>query len=87
MLVFIVLVMVVAVSNPGVISVSCKEKAAPPFVIFHLGTASKFGEVQLKFTPPTVCSVRVVAVGLIYPLRSELSILCPDAEYEYPVRY
>ena len=80
MLEFIVLVIVVTVSNPGVISVSWSEKVAPPFVIFHLGTASKFGEVQLKLTPPTVCSVRVVAVGLIYPLRSELSILCPDAE-------
>ena len=77
--------MVVVVSSPGVISVSWREKAAPPFVIFHLGTASKFGEVQLKFTPPTVCSERVVAVGLIYPV-SDL-ILCPDAEYEYPVRY
>ena len=72
--------MVVVVSNPGVISVSCREKAAPSFVIDQRGIASKFGEVQLKFTPPTVCSVRVVAVGLIYPLRSELSILCPDAE-------
>ena len=81
MLVFIVLVIVVTVSNPGVIRVSWREKAAPPpFVIFHLGIASRFGEVQLKFTPPTVCSVRVVAVGLIYPLRSEDSILCPDAE-------
>ena len=87
MLEFIVLVIVVTVSNPGVISVSWREKAAPPFVIFHLGTASRFGEVQLKFIPPTVCSVRVVAVGLIYPLRSDDSILCPDAEYEYPVRY
>ena len=85
--VFIVLVIVVTVSNPGVIRVSWREKADPGVVIFHLGTASKFGEVQLKLTPPTVCSVRVEAVGLIYPLRSELSILCPDAEYEYPVRY
>ena len=87
MLEVIVLVIVVTVSNPGVIRVSCKEKAEPGVVIFHLGTASKFGEVQLKLTPPTVCSVRVVAVGLIYPLRSALSMLCPDAEYEYPVRY
>ena len=79
-LVFIVLVIVVTVSNPGVIRVSCREKADPGVDIFHLGTASKFGEVQLKLTPPTVCSVRVVAVGLIYPLRSELSILCPLAE-------
>ena len=77
---FIVLVIVVIVSNPGVISVSWREKAEPGVVIFHLGTASKFGEVQLKFTPPTVCSVRVVAVGLIYPLRSALSILCPELE-------
>ena len=82
---FIVLVIVVTVSNPGVINVSCREKAAPPFVIFHLGTASKFGEVQLKFTPPAVCSFVVVGVGLIYPVSD--SILCPDAEYEYPVRY
>ena len=80
MLVFIVLVIVVTVSNPGVISVSCREKAEPGTDICHLGTASKFGEVQLKFTPPTVCSVRVVAVGLIYPLRSALSILCPELE-------
>ena len=65
MLVFIVLVIVVTVSNPGVIRVSCREKAEPGVVIFHLGTASRFGEVQLKFTPPTVCSVSVVAVGLM----------------------
>ena len=77
---FIVLVIVVTVSNPGVIRVSWREKAEPGVVIFHLGTASKFGEVQLKLTPPTVCSVRVVAVGLIYPLRSDDSMLCPDAE-------
>ena len=75
----------VTVSNPGVISVSCKEKAAPSFTIPQRGIASKFGEVQLKFTPPTVCSFVVEAVGLIYP-DSDL-ILCPDAEYEYPVRY
>ena len=80
MVVFIVLDIVVTVSSPGVISVSCREKADPGVDIFHRGTASKFGEVQLKLTPPTVCSVRVVAVGLIYPLRSLLSILCPDAE-------
>ena len=43
---FIVLVIVVTVSNPGVISVSCKEKAAPSFVIDQRGIASKFGEVQ-----------------------------------------
>ena len=80
MLVFIVLVMVVTVSKPGVINVSCRENAPAGFTIVHLGTASRFGEVQLKFTPPTVCSVRVVAVGLIYPLRSDDSILCHDAE-------
>ena len=78
MLEFIVLVIVVTVSNPGVISVSCKEKAAPSFVIDQRGIASKFGEVQLKFTPPTVCWFVVVGVGLIYPV-SDL-ILCPDAE-------
>ena len=67
-------------SSPGVISVSCSEKAAPSFDIDQRGIASKFGEVQLKFTPPIVCSVSFVAVGLIYPLRSDDSILCPDAE-------
>ena len=66
------------VSNPGVISVSCREKAAPSFTIPQRGIASKFGEVQLKFTPPIVCSFVVVAVGLIYPV-SDL-MLCPDAE-------
>ena len=77
-LVFIVLVIVVTVSNPGVIKVSCREKAAPSVFIDQRGIASKFGEVQLKFTPPTVCSFVVVGVGLIYPV-SDL-ILCPDAE-------
>ena len=76
---------VVVVSNPGVISVSWREKAAPSFVIDQRGIASKFGEVQLKFTPPTVCWFVVVGVGLIYPVSDW--ILCPDAEYEYPVRY
>ena len=85
--VFIVLVIVVTVSNPGVIRVSCREKADPGVTTFHLGTSCRLGAVQLKLTPPTVCSVRVVAVGLIYPLRSDDSMLCPDAEYEYPVRY
>ena len=66
------------VSNPGVIRVSCREKGAPSFTIPQRGIASKFGEVQLKFTPPTVCSFVVVAVGLICPV-SDL-ILCPDAE-------
>ena len=75
----------VLVSNPGVIRVSWSENAAPSVFIDQRGIASKFGEVQLKFTPPTVCSFVVVAVGLIYPV-SDL-ILCPDAEYEYPVRY
>ena len=77
--------MVVVVSNPGAIKVSWSEKAAPSVFIDQRGIASKFGEVQLKFTPPTVCSFVVVGVGLIYPVSD--SILCPDAEYEYPVRY
>ena len=68
----------VVVSNPGVISVSWSENAAPSVFIDQRGIASKFGEVQLKFTPPTVCSFVVAAVGLIYPV-SDL-ILCPDAE-------
>ena len=70
--------MVVTVSRPGVISVSWIEKAAPLFTIDQRGIASKFGEVQLKFTPPTVCWFVVVGVGLIYPVSD--SILCPDAE-------
>ena len=78
MLVVIWRVIVVVVSNPGVISVSCREKAAPSVFIDQRGIASKFGEVQLKFTPPTVCSFVVVGVGLIYPVSD--SILCPDAE-------
>ena len=68
----------VTVSNPGVINVSCRENAAPSVFIDQRGIASKFGEVQLKFTPPTVCSFVVVGVGLIYPV-SDL-ILCHDAE-------
>ena len=80
MLVVIWRVIVVVVSSPGVISVSCREKAAPSFDIDQRGIASKFGEVQLKFTPPTVCSFVVVGVGLIYPV-SDL-ILCPLAAYE-----
>ena len=76
-LVCIVLLIVVTVSRPGVISVSCIEKAAPSVFIDQRGIASKFGEVQLKFTPPTVCSLVVVGVGLIYPV-SDL-ILCPLA--------
>ena len=79
-LVFIVLCIVVTVSNPGVIRVSWRENADPGVVIVHLGTASRFGAVQLKFTPPTVCSVSVVAVGLMYLFVSALSMLCPDAE-------
>ena len=69
----------VTVSNPGVIRVSWSEKAAPSvFTIDQRGIASKFGEVQLKFTPPIVCSFVVVEVGLIYPVSDW--ILCPDAE-------
>jgi len=62
--VVIVLVIFVTVSKPGVISVSCSENAEPSTMICHLGTASRFGLVQLKFTPPTVCVDCVVAVGL-----------------------
>ena len=56
------------VSSPGVMSVSWIEKAAPLFTIDQRGIASKFGEVQLKFTHPAVCSFVVVGVGLIYPV-------------------
>ena len=62
---FIVLVTVVIVSNDGVINVSCSEKAAPLLTIDQRGIASKLGEVQLKFTPLTVCWSKVVAVGFI----------------------
>jgi hypothetical protein len=62
--VVIVLVMFVTVSNPGVMSVSCIEKAAPSVTICHLGICSRFGDVHAKLTPPTVCVVSVVAVGL-----------------------
>ena len=85
MLVVIWRVIEVTVSNPGVINVSWSENAAPSFTIHQRGIASKFGEVQWKFTPPPVCSFVVVGVGLIYPVSD--SILCPDAEYEYPVLY
>ena len=77
MLVVIVLEMFVIVSRPGVIRVSWIEKAAPSVFIDQRGIASKFGEVQLKVTPPTVCSFVVVGVGLIYPVSD--SILCPLA--------
>ena len=78
--VVMVLVIFVTVSRPGVISVSCIENAAPSVAIFQRGTASRFGLVQLKFTPPTVWVLSVVAVGLIYPVSA--SILCPLAAYE-----
>ena len=50
-LVFICLVIVVTVSNPGVIRVSWIENAAPSFNIENRGIASKFGEVQLNLLP------------------------------------
>jgi hypothetical protein len=69
--------MFVTVSKPGVIKVSCIEKAAPSVTICHLGIDSRFGDVHEKLTPPTVCDVWVVAVGLIESRVA--SMLCPLA--------
>ena len=49
--VVIVRFMWVIVSIPLPCNDSTKLKLSPAFLIFHLGTASKFGEVQLKLTP------------------------------------
>ena len=43
-----VLFIVVTVSKPGASIVSTREKLCPAFVIFHLGTVSKEGLVQLN---------------------------------------
>ena len=51
--VVMVLCMFVTVSRPGVMRVSCIENG-PSAAIFQRGIASRFGLVQLKFTPPTV---------------------------------
>jgi len=48
--VFMVRFIVVIVSNPGEIIVSCKENGAPSVTICHLGTFSKVGLVKEKLT-------------------------------------
>ena len=69
--------MFVTVSNPGVINVSWIEKAAPSVDICQRGIDSRFGLVQLKVTPPTVCVVDCVGVGLMLSVAD--LILCPEA--------
>ena len=49
--VFIVRFIWVIVSIPLPCSDIIREKLSFGFFIFHLGTASKFAEVQLKLTP------------------------------------
>ena len=58
--VVIVLFIVVIVSKPGAMTLSTKLKELPGTATFHLGFDVPSIEVQLKFTPPTVCSLTVV---------------------------
>ena len=85
--VVIVLFIVVTFERPAPWSDSTREKLCPAFTIFHLGTSSSVGLVQLNWTPLRVWVVPATVEGLIYPLRSADSILCPDAEYENPELY
>ena len=55
-----VLFIVVIVSKPGAMTLSTKLKELPGTATFHLGFDVPSKEVQLKFTPPTVCSLTVV---------------------------
>ena len=57
--VVIVLFIVVIVSKPGAMTLSTKLKEFPGTATFHLGFVVPSIEVQLKFTPPTVCSLTV----------------------------
>ncbi len=61
----IVLVIVVTVSKPGAITLSTRLKEFEGTDIFHLGFDVPSKEVQVKFTPPTVCSLILVGVGLM----------------------
>ena len=63
--VVIVLFMVVIVSSPGAITLSTKLKELPGTATFHLGVDVPSKEVQEKFTPPPVCSLTLVGVGLM----------------------
>ena len=58
--VVMVLVIFVTVSRPGAITLSTRLKEFPGTATFHLGFVVPSKEVQLKFTPPTVCSLTVV---------------------------
>ena len=60
-----VLVILVTVSRPGAITLSTRLKEFAGFEICHLGFDVPSKEVQVKFTPPTVCSLTLVGVGLM----------------------
>ena len=53
------------VSRPGAITLSTRLKELAGFDIFHLAFEEPSKVVQLKFTPPTVCSLTLVGVGLM----------------------
>ena len=63
--VVMVLVIFVTVSRPGAITLSTKLKELPGTATCHLGVDVPSKEVQVKFTPPTVCSLTLVGVGLM----------------------
>ena len=63
--VVIVRVIFVTVSRPGAITLSTRLKELAGFDIFHLAFEEPSKVVQLKFTPPTVCSLTVVGGGLM----------------------
>ena len=63
--VVIVRVIFVTVSRPGAITLSTRLKEFAGTATFHLGVDVPSKEVQLKFTPPTVCSLTLVGVGLM----------------------
>ena len=58
-------VIFVTVSRPGAITLSTRLKELAGFEIFHLAFEEPSKVVQLKFTPPTVCSLTLVGVGLM----------------------
>ena len=55
----------VTVSRPGDITLSTRLKELAGTDTFHLGFVVPSKEVQVKFTPPTVCSLTLVGVGLM----------------------
>ena len=63
--VVMVRVIFVTVSRPGAITLSTRLKELAGFDIFHLAFEEPSKVVQLKFTPPTVCSLTLVGVGLM----------------------